>query len=231
MPNPGPLCYGKTTMRYLPVMLDLAGRSALVVGGGTVARRKVSRLLEAGARVRVVATRAIESLRMRAEQEERLDLQLRRYRDEDLDGVALVFSATGMPDVERAVSEGASRRGLWMNAADDPEHCSFLMPAILERGGLQVSVSTGGASPALAARVRDEIDAALGPEYAAAVELLAELRRALPPGEARARAFADLLDGGLLEALRQRDDPRVQRMTEEVRLSLVKAGSRGAGEL
>ncbi len=214
-------------MRYLPVMLDLAERRVLVVGGGAVAERKVTRLLEAGAVVRVVALEATPRLLSMAEAEARLDLELRAYAESDLDGTSLVFTATGDPDVEQAVSEASTQRGLWVNAADDPVRCTFLMPAILERGPLQVAVSTGGASPALATRVRDEIDATLGPEYAAAVELLGALRQTLPPGDARARVFADLLDGGLLEALRQGDDARVERMTDEARRGLAKAATRG----
>lgn len=214
-------------MRYLPVMLDLAGRSVLVVGGGAVATRKARRLLEAGAHVRVVAVEATESLRDLADSEDRLELHLRGYRDGDLDGVSLAFTATGRRAVDEAVSAAAGRAGLWVNAADDLANCSFLMPAMLERGRLQVSVSTGGASPALASRVRDEVDSALGPEYQVAADLLGELRSSLPAGAARGRAFAGLLDDGLLEALRQGDERRVARMADQARRGLVRAASRG----
>lgn len=217
-------------MRYLPVMLDLADRSVLVVGGGGVASRKVERLLGAGASVRVVTIEANEALRQLADSEARVDLILRPYADADLEDVSLVFTATGDPAVEQRVHDTALARGLWVNAADDPDRCSFLMPAVMERGALQVAVSTGGASPALAKRVRDEIEAALGPEYAAAVDVLGALRTTLPPGDARARVLADLLDGGLLEALRQGDDARVQRMTEEARRGISKAVARGGEE-
>jgi len=217
-------------MRYLPVMLDLADRTVLVVGGGGVASRKVESLLAAGASVRVVAIEAAEGLKKLAAAEARVDLSLRPYADTDMDDVTLVFTATGDPAVEQRVYDAAIARGLWVNAADDPPRCSFLMPAVMERGGLQVAVSTGGASPALARRVRDEIEAALGAEYAAAVDVLRALRASLPPGPARARAFEDLLDGGLLEALRQGDDARVQRMTAEARQSAAKAASRGGEE-
>jgi len=214
-------------MRYLPVMLDLAGRRALVVGGGAVATRKISRLIDAGAQVRVVAIRASAPLREMAAREERLELLLRPYRSRDLKGVCLVFRATGRPEVEQEVWESADRAGLWVNAADDHEHCSFLLPAILERGPLLVAVGTGGASPALAVRVRDEIAASLGSEYTAAAELLGGLRRSLPPSPARGRALAELLDGGLLEALRQGDRGRVERLVDEARRGLVRAASGG----
>ncbi|MDG2303071.1 MAG: bifunctional precorrin-2 dehydrogenase/sirohydrochlorin ferrochelatase [Candidatus Binatia bacterium] len=214
-------------MRYLPVMLDLAGRLVLVVGGGTVATRKVSRLLEAGARVRVVAIDVAGALRSLVQEDGPVELHQRPFDAADLEGVSLVFSATGDLAVEQAVFDEAERRGLWVNAADEVERCSFLMPAALERGPLQVAVSTGGASPTLATRVRDEIDATLGEEYVVAVELLGRLRETLPPGAGRARAFADLLDGGLLEAIRQGDDARVERMAEGARRGLARAASQG----
>lgn len=214
-------------MRYLPVMLDLADRRVLVVGGGAVATRKVTRLLTAGASVRVVAIEASADLRRISESEDRVELLLRPFADSDLEGVDLVFSATGEPHVAQEVYDGAQRRGLWANAADDPERCAFLMPAVLERGPLLVAVSTGGASPALAQRVRDEIDATLGLEYAAAVELLGELRDTLPAGEERSRALASLLDGGLLEALRQGDDTRVARLADQARRGVAAAAGRG----
>jgi siroheme synthase-like protein len=211
-------------MRYLPVMLDVAGRRVLVVGGGATATQKASRLLAAGARLRVVAPVITADLVALTDGRSDVEFHRRDFREGDLDGVVLVFSATGVREVERAVRDAAERAGLWVNAVDDPEHCSFLMPATLARGPLEIAVSTGGASPALARRVRDEIGASLGPEYGAAAEILGELRRDLPPGEARQRAFQRLLDGGLLEALRQGDGARVDRMTEEARRRAAEIG-------
>lgn len=216
-------------MRYLPVMLDLAGRRILVVGGGRVATRKVARLLDSGASVRVVSPEVSPELEAIAARTDRLELSLRPFDPSDLDGIQLVFTATGVESVEQIVHDEGDRRGVWVNAADDPERCSFLMPATLERGSLQVAVSTGGESPVLAGRVRDEIDAALGPEYADAVAILGRLRRELPPGEERSRAFSDLVDGGLLEALRQGDDARVERMTSAAKRSVHGASQGGEG--
>lgn len=214
-------------MRYLPVMLDLAGRRVLVVGGGRVATRKVARLLDAGAWVRVVALEASPELRAIGARATTLEILLRAFDSSDLDDVQVVFTATGDGAVEAAVHEAADQRGVWVNAADDPERCSFLMPATLERGALQVAVSTGGESPVLAGRVRDEIDAALGPEYADAVAILGGLRRELPAGQRRSQAFSELVDGGLLEALRQGDEKRVERMTEAARRGAQAGGGKG----
>lgn len=208
-------------------MLDVSERAVLVVGGGAVATGKVSRLRAAGARVRVVAREASAELLELRERDTAVSVELRPFRDADLDGAELVFTATGDAEVNQAVLDGARRRRLWVNAADDPARCTFLMPAVLERGTLQVAVSSGGASPTLARRVRDEIDAALGPEYARAAELLGQLREALPAGEERGRALGQLLDGGLLEALRNGDEARVERLTEEARRGLGRAATRG----
>ena len=217
-------------MRFLPVMLDVAARRVLVVGGGTVATGKVARLREAAAQVRVVALEASAELTSLCARDSTVSLETRAFRDVDLDGVDLVFTATGDPAVTEQVAEGARRRGLWMNAADDPARCTFLLPATIERGALQVAVSSGGASPTLAKRVRDEIDAALGPEYARAAELLGELRRELPTGDERRRALGQLLDGGLLEALRQGDDVRVARLTEAARRGFGRAAAGGGAD-
>ncbi len=214
-------------MRTLPVMLNLAGRVVLVVGGGPVATRKVSRLLETGCEVRVVALEAHAAMHELAREEAHVSLEERAFRDVDLDGVDLAFSATGRPEVEDAVLAAARSRGVWINAADDPDRCTFHMPATCERGPLQVAVSTGGASPALAARVRDEVDSILGPEYAAAVELLGRLRSEIEGGPERSRAFADLLDGGLLEALRRGDATRVERLTAHLRRGLARSAAGG----
>lgn len=202
-------------------MLDLAGRWVLVVGGGGIAARRVSALLEVGARVRIVAIEANDDLRRMASEDTRVELHLRPYREGDLEGAALVFAATGAADVQKFIAEGAARRGLWVNAADDPAHCSFLMPAILERGPITVSVSTGGESPALAVRLRDELERSLGPEYATAAELLGDLRRNLPPGEARMRALVDLLNGEFLDVLRRNDKKEVERLVSQVRRTIT----------
>ncbi len=215
-------------MGFLPVILDLGGRTALVVGGGSVATGKVGRLREAGAVVRVVTQEASAELQVLGEDDADITIEIRQFRDEDLEGVDLVFTATGDPDVSRKVAEGARQRGVWMNAADDAARCTFFLPAVLQRGSLQVAVSSGGTSPTLAVRVRDEIDAALGQEYGRAAELLGGLRRSLPAGQDRGKILGQLLDGGLLEALRRGDEGRVERLTEAARRGFRRPTVRGS---
>lgn len=201
-------------MRYLPIAVDLEGRSCVVIGGGSLATRKVESLLRAGAWVRVIAPWICEEIEVWAQQEPRLSLERRVYRAGDLRGASLAFAATDQAEVHAAVALEAEERRVWLNAVDDPERCSFLMPAIVERGPLVIAVATGGASPALARRVRDEIAAWVGEEYGQAAAYLGELRGRYRPGAQRQRAFARLLDEGLVEAFRAGDRERVERLTE-----------------
>jgi precorrin-2 dehydrogenase/sirohydrochlorin ferrochelatase len=199
-------------MRYLPILVDLAGRPCLVVGAGAVSARKVEQLLDVGACVTVIATRVGTRMAEVAAAEPALRVEQRPYRPSDLDGVALAFAATDDPALQEAIAAQARAAGIWLNAVDEPERCSFVMPAILDRDPLVVAVSTSGASPALARRIRDDLDAALGPEYAAAVDMLARLRGRYAPGRPRQEAFLRLVDGGLLEALRGGD----RRLVDEL---------------
>jgi len=178
--------------RYYMACLDLEGRSVLVVGGGKVALEKVRGLLECGGKVTVVAPLLEPELHD-------LDVEVlrRRYRESDLDGRFLVIAATSTPAVNRRVYADAEARSLLCNVADVPELCTFILPAVLRRDPIAVAVSTGGASPALAQRIRDDIDDLIGSEH---VELARRLRAIRPwvkqnyaTYDERRRFFADLV--------------------------------------
>src|SRR4030095_880296 len=187
---------------YYPVALDLRDRLCLVVGGGPVAEAKVEGLLAAGARGTVVSPELTEPLAGGAISG-RIIHRPHPYRPDDLDGQQLVFSASDQREVTEAVSAEARRRGLWVNAADDPAFCDFLLPSVLRRGRLVVAVSTGGASPALAARVRRDLEAYFAPEYEELVELAAEVRAELRSRAHRrgGAAWRDAFEGELIELL------------------------------
>ncbi|MCS6953331.1 MAG: bifunctional precorrin-2 dehydrogenase/sirohydrochlorin ferrochelatase [Bryobacterales bacterium] len=144
---------------YYPVFLDLRGRRVLVVGAGRVGLRKIRGLLEAGAEVTVVDPHGSPEL-------ERLPIHLRRrrFRRADVRRHVLVFAATDQRDVNRAVAEEARRLGIWVNVADNPAECDFLVPARVRRGNLQIAVSTGGQSPRLAAELRKKLEMLLAGE-------------------------------------------------------------------
>jgi siroheme synthase-like protein len=157
--------------RYYMACLDLAGRQVLVVGGGPVALEKVEGLLASGARVTVVAPEVAIEL-------ERMDVTLRRraYRADDLDGKFLVVAATSTTAVNRRVFADAEARGMLCNVVDVPELCSFILPAVHRVDPIAVAISTGGASPALAQRLRDDIAAVVRPEHATLARRLRDLR-------------------------------------------------------
>ena len=181
-----------TDTRYYMACVDLRGRSVLVVGAGRVAVEKVHGLLDCEARVTVVAPRVLEELR-------RLPVRVvpRAFEASDVDGHVLVLAATDDREVNRAVSAAAAERATLCNVADDPELCSFILPALVRRDPIVVGVSTGGASPALAQRLRDDIGDLLRPEHAELARRLQALRprarRELATYEARREYFARLV--------------------------------------
>jgi precorrin-2 dehydrogenase/sirohydrochlorin ferrochelatase len=160
-----------------PVSLVLRGRRCLVVGGGEVAGRKVRGLLAAGAEVHVVAAEVSSAVRSLAPN--LAGLEERRYRRGEVAGYRLVVAATGDPDVNRAVYEDGEVAEVWVNSADDPASCSFILPAVARRGPLTVAVSTSGYSPALASWLKSHVAEHLGPELVELAELLAEARARL----------------------------------------------------
>jgi siroheme synthase-like protein len=181
-----------------PVMLDLEGRECLVVGGGIVAARKIVGLLEAGARVTVVSPVLAPAV-LEIARDGRLRWWPREYAAGDVAGFALVMVATDDDGVNARVAAEARARAIWVNCADDPARCDFILPSVLRRGPLTVSVSTGGASPTVAHLVREELEALLPPDYAALTEVVADVRRGLRErGIALdAQRWRDALDGEL----------------------------------
>jgi precorrin-2 dehydrogenase len=164
------------TRRFYPVFLDLTGRSCLVVGGGPVAEAKVDGLLAAGAQVSLVSPVLTERLAAWA-REGRIRHVAREYEAADLEGHDLVFSATGDRAVTETVARGGRARRMWVNAADDPVFCDFLLPAVVRRGRLVIAVSTSGASPGLARAIREDLEGQFTEDYAPLVELVSEVRR------------------------------------------------------
>lgn len=161
--------------KLFPMFLKLEGRLSLVVGAGTVAESKISSLVEAGARVRVVAPNATAEIRSLV-QSKQIEWQQRGFQPNDLDGVFLVVAATSSAEVHEQVFQEATRRGVLCNIVDVPELCDFYYPAVVQRGALQIAISTSGQSPALAQRLRIELEEQFGPDYEAWLEYLGEAR-------------------------------------------------------
>ena len=158
------------------MFVKLDARSCLVVGAGSLAESKIPGLLEAGARVGVVAPQANAAVSGWA-LAGKITWQQRSFEPADLEGRFLVIAATSSSAVNETVFREARRRGVLCNAVDDPERCDFYYPAVVRRGALQFAISTGGLSPALAQRLRRELEEQFGPEYAEWVEQLGRSRQ------------------------------------------------------
>jgi siroheme synthase-like protein len=162
-------------MSYFPIFLEMTRRRCLVIGGGAVAERKVASLLEAGAAVAVVSPEASDNI-LHWAKEKSLEYMARSYQPGDLTEFELVFVATDDRAVSAQVFKEGRTLGVWVNAADDPAHCDFILPSVLRRGDLTVAVSTGGTSPALARTIREELEFYFTDEYALLANLAAEVR-------------------------------------------------------
>lgn len=189
-----------------PVFLELSGRLAVVVGSDAVRAGRVEALLDAGARVTVVA----EGPASRLDHLERLGaaVQRRSFLPGDLAGAFLCVAASDDPSVRSSIASEARARGVLVNVMDDVPHCDFAAPAVVRRGDLQIAIGTGGRSPALARRLREELSERYGPEWTEAVRVIGDVRRdtlpALPDFADRARRWSAALDlDELLSLVRQ----------------------------
>jgi precorrin-2 dehydrogenase/sirohydrochlorin ferrochelatase len=202
---------------YYPAILDLAGRTALVVGAGRVGEGKIRGLLEAGARVRVVSLEATAQARSWAD-EDRIELHLRAYEEGDLDGCFLVIAATEHNETNVQVFEHAEARRMLCNVVDVPRLCNFILPSIMRRGDLAIAVSTAGASPALARRIRLAIEQCYGDEYAVAMELLgslrAELKERYPHPQDRKILFERIVYSDFMDMVRAGDADAIEAWIE-----------------
>lgn len=173
-----------------PAFVKLAGRACVVIGAGSVAESKIASLLDAGGQVTVVAPHAKEEIKGLAASR-RIRWIPRKFKAGDLNRVFLVVAATSDPEVNRAVFHEARERGVLCNSVDDPPNCDFYFPAVVRRGPLHIAISTSGESPALAQRIRREIEDSLDTSFGEWVEEIGERRReiidALPPSEGRKR--------------------------------------------
>jgi precorrin-2 dehydrogenase / sirohydrochlorin ferrochelatase len=171
-------------MTLFPMFMKLEGRSCLVVGAGTIGEPKISSLIEAGASVRVIALHATAAVAEWA-RVGKITWEARAFSSADLDGTFLVIAATNSRDLNAAIFHEAGQRNILCNVVDDPEYCDFYYPAVVRRGDLQIAISTNGQSPALAQRIRRELEIQFGPEYR---EWLKEL------GQIRQQMFANKID-------------------------------------
>lgn len=202
-------------MGYLPIFVDPTAAKCLVVGGGEVAQRKVSGLLEAGAEVTVISPGLTPLLADHA-RAVRIRHIRRRYEAGDMAGYLLVYAATDDAQLHRRLFAEARELSIPINVADVPELCTFIMPAIMARGALKIAVSTGGASPAMAKRIVRRLERLFGPEYGLTMEVLRAARRWLrakePSVEKRGRKLAALAAARIPDYFRKGEIDAVDRV-------------------
>ena len=165
-------------MTLFPMFLKLEGRACLVVGGGAVGEPKIDSLLTSGAKVRVVAPRVTARVAEWA-RTGAIQWEVREFATPDIDGAFLIIAATSSRETNGAIFREAQRRSILCNVVDDPEYCDFYYPAVVRRGDLQLAISTNGHSPALAQRIRRELEVQFGPQYGEWLEELGRIRQEL----------------------------------------------------
>ncbi len=206
-------------MRYYPVNLDIKNRRCLVVGGGAVGTRKVYTLLECGARVTVVSPEPTPELKKLAAGGS-IQLNVRPYRSTDVEDMFLVIGATDDEALNRQISEDSGRARTLCNIADRPEVCNFILPAVVRRGDLVMTISTSGKSPALAKRLRRKLEQQFGQEYADFLQLMGAirdklLRQAHEPA-AHKDLFNQLIDRDLIGLIKANQKEQINALLYDV---------------
>jgi precorrin-2 dehydrogenase / sirohydrochlorin ferrochelatase len=203
---------------YYPVFLDLKGKCCVVVGGGTVALRKAVRLVECGAQVTVVGQKLAPEMAALVSKGCVRHIAA-DYDTPQIEGSFLIIGATDRDEVNGRIAEDARKLNILVNIVDDPKRCDFILPSVLSRGDLAIAVSTGGESPALARKIRQELEMQFGPEYKCLLRIMGRLRDMIlsegrPPGENKA-VFEAVIQSDILAAIREKDLPRIHRIIKE----------------
>jgi precorrin-2 dehydrogenase/sirohydrochlorin ferrochelatase len=206
-------------MRYYPIYLDIKDRNCLVVGGGSVGTRKVETLLECGATVTVVSIDAADTLK-RLSDRGVIQLNERAFQFDDLDNMFLVIGATDNEALNFKIHAAAGRRGVLCNIADRPEACNFILPSIVNRGDLIIAISTSGKSPAFAKKLRKQLEAQFGNEYAEFLDLMGAIRKKLlskdHEPEAHKHLFEQLIERDLVQMLKNADAENINALLLDV---------------
>jgi precorrin-2 dehydrogenase/sirohydrochlorin ferrochelatase len=206
-------------MRYYPIYLDIKNRKCLVVGGGSVGARKVQTLLTCGAKVTVVSPDVSDPLK-ELSKNHLISLHQRPYRSADLKSMFLVIGATNSEKLNHQIRTDAECRNILCNIVDRPQDCNFILPSIISRGDLTISISTSGKSPALAKKLRKDLSKQFGEEYALFLKLMGQIRKTLliraHEPEAHKQLFEQLINRGLLEMIRDNNKDEIDSLLYEV---------------
>ena len=195
-------------MSYYPILVDLEGKTVLVVGGGAVAQRKIESLLNYGASIYIISRELTYRLKELVDTGKVRHIG-QEFKESHLEEAFLIIAATDDKGLNRRISHSAGKKGRLINAVDQPSDCSFIVPSVVKRGDLVISISTSGKSPALAKKIRLELDAQFGGEYETFLILMGRVRKeilslGLPQSE-NSRIFKQIVDSDMIKAL-ARDD-------------------------
>jgi len=203
-------------------MLNLFEKSVAIVGGGVVASRKVAGLLESGAAITVISPDISPEL-LDLYRQGKIEWIARRFQPALLDEMAeltLVFGTTDQRAVNVLIYQAAMERRIPCNVADVPDLCTFFVPAVINQGDLMIAVSTGGASPALARRIREDLESIFGPEYAVMTRLMGDLRKAVlragRTSDDNRKVFTDIVDSEILSSLKKQDLEKVAEILKQI---------------
>ncbi len=206
-------------MKYYPIYLDITNKRCVVVGGGDVAGRKAERLLDFGARVTVIGKRLTPLLET-MKKEGRIEHIAADYDQSFLNDAFLVIGATDRDDVNATISRDGRKRGIIVNIVDDPEKCDFILPSLFQQGDLAIAISTGGKSPALAKKLREDMEKLYGPEYRELLEALGNLREKLMAKERSSdenkRMFEAVVHSDILQHIKARNWKQVKKIVYDI---------------
>ncbi|MGA2333267.1 MAG: bifunctional precorrin-2 dehydrogenase/sirohydrochlorin ferrochelatase [Syntrophales bacterium] len=206
-------------MRYYPLFLDITDRRCVVIGGGDVAERKVARLLDFGASVVVVGktlTPGLEAMK-KAGRISHIDVD---YDQALIDDAFLVIGATDQDDINAEISRDGKEKGILVNIVDDPDKCDFVLPSLIRQGDLLIAISTGGKSPALAKKLREDMEHLFGTEYQTLLEVMGQLREKLVvkgrSSDENRRVFEAVVHSDILKHIKDKSWDKVRRIIYDV---------------
>jgi siroheme synthase-like protein len=203
---------------YYPIYLDIEDRNVLIIGGGNVCARKAETMMKYGARVTVVSPDFTNEIEAWA-REGVLQIRRKRYESSDLDGAHIVIASTDDQAVNETIAADCRARRIPVNVVDVTPLCEFIVPAIIEKGSVQIAISTGGKSPALARTLKEDLQRMIGPEYAEVNDTLGTLREGakavLPTDVDRKRFFDGIIARGILNLLREGNRAEAYRVIAE----------------
>jgi len=205
--------------RYYPAFLDIKGKKCLVAGGGKVAERKVNSLLKCGAEVSIVSPNLTKRLRGLSSKGKTKFLK-GEFKEKCLKDMFLVIGATDNDEVNFKVYESANKKNILVNIVDSPELCNFIVPSVVERGALTIAISTGGKSPALAKKLRKELEERYGFEYIKFLNLMGNLRKRISAKirdkKKREDIYKKLVDSDIINLIRDGDNKAVRNRVKEI---------------